>query len=366
MSAPRPWRLAALLAALLVALPAWAERSPAPAGRIAAVVDARHAGAAGARVGGVPTYRTIGEALAAAPPGGRYLVLVRAGRYREKLSVERPGVTLRGEGRDVTVLTFDAAADTPRPEGGTYGTRGSFTLRVAAPDFHAEALTIENAFDYPANAALPPDDARRYRNPQAVALLLDAGSDRAVFRDCRVSGHQDTLFADAGRAYFRGCQILGHVDFVFGAGRVLFEECDLVSLDRGRSPNGYVTAPSTPAGQRYGFVFLRSRLLKESPAMAAGSVLLGRPWHPGADPRAVGSAVFLDCWLDDHVAADGWAGMGSTTPAGERVWFRAEDARFREYGSRGPGALRSAARPRLTAREARAYRPRRVLAGWRP
>src|SRR5215212_9911043 len=98
-----------------------------------AVVDARYAGPDGGQVDGTPTYRTIGAALAAAPAEGgegraQYVVYVRNGRYREKLSVGRPNVTLRGESRDGTVLTYDAAADTPKPggAGGTLGTRGSY------------------------------------------------------------------------------------------------------------------------------------------------------------------------------------------------------------------------------------------------
>ena len=79
-------------------------------------------------------------------------------------------MTLLGESRDGAVLTFDAAADTPTPGGGTYGTRGSFTLRIVAPDFRAENMTIENAFDYPANAPKPDSDKTKFKNPQAVAL----------------------------------------------------------------------------------------------------------------------------------------------------------------------------------------------------
>ena len=126
---------------------------------------------------GVPTFRSIGAALTGMPANGgaRAVVFIRNGRYREKLTVDRPRVTLLGESHDGTVMTFDAAADTPTPTGGTYGTRGSFTLRVVAPDFRAENITIENAFDYPANAAKPDSSPTRFRNPQAVALTRRQG-----------------------------------------------------------------------------------------------------------------------------------------------------------------------------------------------
>src|SRR5205085_8536543 len=135
------------------------------------------------------------------------IVFVRNGRYREKLTIDRPRVTLRGETRDGAVLTFDAASDTPTPTGGSYGTRGSFTLRIVAPDFRAENMTIENAFDYPANAAKPDTDRTKVRDAQAVALMTDLGSDRAAFVNVRILGHQDTLFLNAGRQYFSRCEV---------------------------------------------------------------------------------------------------------------------------------------------------------------
>src|SRR5207248_756675 len=130
--------------------------------------------------------------------------------------------------------------------------------------------------------------------------------------------------------------------------------------------NGYVTAPSTDVDQRYGFVFLRSRLKKERPAMAAASVTLGRPWHPFANLRAAGSAVFIDCWMDDHIGAKGWDRMSSVDSTGTRIWYEPESARFFEYGTWGPGAVTSPSRGVLGPDEARRYAIETVLAGWKP
>ena len=252
------------------------------------------------------------------------------------------------------------------PGGWTYGTRGSWTLRVAAPGFRLERMTVENAFDYMGNQAKPEGDTSKVSGAQAVAVMLDEGSDRAAFRDCVIAGHQDTLFPNAGRSHFLRCAVLGSVDFIFGAGTALFEDSDIVSRDRGsRTNNGYVTAPSTPLSRPYGLVFLRSRLKKETPAVAPASVALGRPWHPSGNPAAVGSAVFIDTWMDDHVK--GWDSMNSTDAAGHRVTNRPEDARFFEFGSTGPGAMAGTARRRLSEAEARGtYAPARVLDGWTP
>lgn len=360
-------------AAVLARYDAWSRANaaplPAPVERAGVVVDGRHGGADGATVAGVPTYRTLGAALAAAPGDGTtpFVIHVRNGRYREKLSVTAPNVHLVGESRAGTVLTFDAAAGHRSPGGWTYGTRGSFTLRIAAPGFRMERMTVENAFDLPANAVKPDSDSTKITGTQGVALFLDEGSDQAVFRDCVISGHQDTLFPNAGRAYFNRCTVVGSVDFIFGWGRAVFDDCDIVSRDRGSATNnGYITAPSTHVSQTYGFVFVRSRLKKETPGMAPGSVTLGRPWHPSGNPDAIGSAVFIDTWMDDHVGATGWSPMNSTDAAGNRVENQPQDARFFEYGSTGPGAVARPSRRVLTAEQADAYEIVRVLDGWDP
>ena len=323
-----------------------------------------------AGVSGVAIYRTLGEALAALPPNGgpRATILIRKGRYHEKLTIDRPRVTLRGESADGTIITFDAAAETPAPGGSTYGTRGSYTLRVNAPDFRAESLTVENAWDYAGNAAKSNDDPTKFRTgTQGVALMLDLGSDRASFENVRVLGNQDTLFPNAGRSFFHHCTIAGNVDFIFGAGRAVFEDCDIISRDRGSATNnGYITAASTDSAHAFGFLFIRSRLKKEKPSMAAGSVALGRPWHPFADPKAVASVAFIDCWMDDHIGAKGWEHMSSIDSTGTRIWYEPEGARFFEYRSSGPGAVASPTRRTLTAAQAARYTIAEALGDWSP
>jgi pectinesterase len=367
-------RLHRLAAAPLLAGCAGAQPpAPAPAAPAvvptAAVVDARFTGRDGARVDGTPTYRTLAAALDAAPGANDrpWVIRLRAGRYREKVSIDKPHLWLVGAGRDSTVISWDDAAGTPRRGGGTLGTRDSWTLRIINADVHLRRLTVENAFDYPANAARPAGDPARLAGTQALAVSITERADRTVLDDVRLAGYQDTFFAQAGRTYVRRSEILGNVDFLFGAGRVVFDDCDIVSRDRGDPRNnGIIAAPSTDLGNAYGFLVVRSRLRKERPTMAAGSVMLGRPWHPSADPRAVGSAVFVDTWMDDHITAQGWDRMSSTHASGERLWFEPSAARFFEVGSTGPGAIASPTRRVLGAGDARTYTPALVLDGWTP
>lgn len=335
-----------------------------------AAVSAGYKGHPGDTVDGVPTFATITEALNIIPEfnASPFRIFIWKGRYFEKLSIDKTNVHFIGESRDQTIITFDACGDTPAPEGGSYGTWGSFTLRITAPGFHAENLTIENSFNYPANAMKSEDDPTRVQNPQAVALMTDGGSDCAVFRNCKIRGFQDTMFANAGRHYFHQCRILGHVDFIFGAGQAVFEDCEIVSRNReGKNPTGYITAPSTPVMYPYGFLFLDCRLIRESPQIPAGSVRLGRPWHPNADPHVSGSSVFIHCYMDDHIGATGYAPISGLDSTGQRIWFEVgPDSRFFEYQSYGPGAIDSHDRPGLDDAAAVWYGKTQVLNGWIP
>lgn len=318
------------------------------------------------RIGGeqrVRRFARLADALDAAPSGeAPYRIAIDAGTWREKITIERPNVHLVGAGRARSTLTFDAAAGDPGPDGEVWGTWGCASLRVRAPGFRARGLTIANGFDYLGHLRAPRLETIGANGAQAVALMLDAGSDDARIEDCDLVGHQDTLFADAGRSRFDACTISGSVDFIFGAGQALFSHCTLVSRHRpGKSRQGYVAAPSTSLAARSGLVFHRCRLIAEA-GVGIGTVALGRPWRPTrtfadgryGDPDAVGAAAFIACVLGAHIAPEGWEAMNTTARDGTRIALAPSAARFGEHANAGPGARLHAGRPQLSAQQARA------------
>ena len=113
-----------------------AQRAESPAN---AIVDVRYVGVDGARTAGLPTYRTLNAALRDAPGAAPspWTIRLRAGRYREKVSIDKPNIRLVGAHRDSTVITWADAAGFPDRGGGTLGTRGSWTVRATVADFHA-------------------------------------------------------------------------------------------------------------------------------------------------------------------------------------------------------------------------------------
>ena len=178
---------------------------------------------------------------------------------------------------------------------------------MQANDFTAENITFENT-------------TTREARVQALAMYVEA--DRAVFRNCRFLGWQDTLRADApkggtGRQYFRDCYIEGYVDFIYAAGTAVFDHCHIHA-----KADGYLTAASTPENHPFGYVFLDCKVTA-GPAVEQG-FYLGRPWRPFA------ATAFVRCELPEQVRPAGWDN-----------WGKAENettARYAEYQCTGPGA----------------------------
>ncbi len=349
-----------------------------------AVVDTRHEGAPGVKVNGLPHYRTLNSALDAAPSNGKtsHVIFIRNGRYHEKIVITKPNITLQGEQRDSTLLTFNDYSGIKNAQGSSIGTWQCATLIVRAADFKAENLTVENAFDYLANDAKDNTDPTRTNEPQAVALMTDRGADCTILHNVRLSGYQDTLFTFAGRTFIDKSIIAGNIDFIFGAGQTVITHSEIVTRPRGRDtqgePVGYITAPSTPLVEPHGLVIMNSRLIKESDRVPPRSCPLGRPWHPTTtfpdgrygDPNAVGAAVFIHCWMDDHITEAGWDKMhGTSRKTGEKDWFYPDNpnhARFAEYSNSGPGAQINPSRKQLNAEAAGNCTIEKILRGWNP
>jgi pectinesterase len=250
-------------------------------------------------------YKTVQEAVNAVPqttrPDNPAIILVKPGIYKELIYVqhEKRFVRLIGEDAEKTVLTFDLHANLIGKDGKPIGTFRTPSTVIDADDFTAENITFENS-----------------AGPVGQALAIRIDGDRAVFRNCRFLGWQDTILLNRGRQYFEGCYISGHVDFVFGGATAFFERCHLHCLK-----DGYITAASTPLEQPFGFVFSNCKITGESPAVRT---YLGRPWRPFA------SVIFLQTEMSEVVRPAGWNNWNSPE--------REKTVRYAEFDSTGPGA----------------------------
>ncbi|MDX3312584.1 pectinesterase family protein [Streptomyces sp. ME08-AFT2] len=297
-------------------------------------------------------YPTVQAAVDAVPDGNSVgvTVAVAPGTYREKVFIpaSKPNIALRGTGhrRSDTVIVYD----TPAEYGGS---TGSATVRIAANDVTARNLTFSNDFD---------EAAVELKGEQALAMKTTG--DRIVFENTAFLGNQDTLMTDSpklttpSRVYVRDSYIEGDVDFVYGRATTVIERSVIRLLSRGSATNnGYMTAASTWTGNPYGFLITRCEVVSDAPEQ---SFHLGRPWHPGGEPAAVGQVLIRDTALPAAVKSSPWTDMSG---------FSWRDARFAEYRNHGPGATVTADRPQLSDADAKAYTVTAYLEGadgWAP
>lgn len=327
-----------------------------------ACIDQRSGDDSGEPSNGLPCFTHISTAL----QRGYSNLLIRRGCYHEKILVDRDHVTFWGEGADTTIIVQGDAHQTLDNQDLPLGTGRSATVTISGYGFTAYGISFENCFDYPGERQRLSIEGVRQNGLQAVALRTTAGSDRALFDQCRFRGYQDTLFLDAGRHYLRKCTIEGTIDFIFGAGTAVFEHCHILSRDAGQtSGEGYITAPSTKSSVKDGFVFLHCTLDRESSSVADSSVFLGRPWHPGGDPLAWPAAVFSHCRMGAHIKPEGWTSMHSRTKEGIEDLWQPWQARFFEYDSSGPGQMTSSiSRVLLTPAQAATHTCDLALEPW--
>jgi polygalacturonase len=299
-------------------------------------------------------FYSVQRAIDAAPATGA-IISIAPGVYRERLVIDKRNIALVSPFPDAskTTIVFDKSAATA---GGTFN---SATVEVRGRDFRAENLTFFN--DY--NRAPP-------QQPDSQALALLVTGDRAVFRNVRFMGNQDTLYAGSSdctppgkaaafctpsRQYFERCFIEGTVDFIFGNALAVFDGCQIHSKPHGI---GYITAQGKQSEQEQSlFVFNRCKLTAD---LGVTHTWLGRPW------RSLASVLFLHTEMGPHIEPAGW-----------REWHPGETdylktVLYGEYDSTGPGAHpgeRDSHAVQLSAAEAAVYDARRVLAGkdnWNP
>lgn len=297
-------------------------------------------------------FTSVQEAVDQIPDDNkeRVIIYIKNGIYKEKLHINKPFVKLLGEDPEKTILTYDDAARKLLDNGEEMGTFRSYSTFIGGDDFIAENITFENSA------------GRGDLVGQALAIYVKG--DRAVFRNCRFLGHQDTLFTGplpgeaatvSSRQYYERCTIVGDVDFIFGSATAVFNQCEIISLDRNKDVNGYITAASTPADKEYGYVFLDCKLTSDA---APNTVYLGRPWRPYSN------VCFINCWMGEHIKAEGWHNWGKEE--------NEKTARYYEYNSSGPGGnmeQRVSWSKILTDEEAKKYTISQILSGddgWNP
>ena len=287
---------------------------------------------------GTGQFRTVGEAIEVCRAFMDYhkVIYVKNGTYKEKLILPSwlTNIEICGESPEKTIITYDDHANimedisplTTHLSPQKIGTFRTFTLKIEGSSITLKNITIEN------NSA---------RLGQAVALHTEG--DRITIVNCRLLGHQDTVYTGVAgtRLFFKDCYIEGTTDFIFGPSTAWFEGCTINSR-----ANSYITAASTPQNVPYGYVFNNCRLTADE---GIDKVYLGRPW------RDYGYTVFMNCELGRHIRPEGWHHWREEAK---------QTARYMEYNNHGEGANTSARvawSRQLTKKEASQITPAAVF-----
>lgn len=228
-------------------------------------------------------------------------VYLKSGVYRQKVWIRANDLTIIGEDRETTVISYDDYARKIHADGREYNTFRTYTVCITGERVKLERLTVENTNTDPQTAG------------QCVALSVNAKSFCA--ENVEIKSLQDSLFLSpfpddlvvryrgfipeeqlyldgSSFHHFKNCKIFGTVDFIFGCAEAYFEKCALISLHDLRG-YGFVTAPAHSLKQERGFVFHDCDFIAEG--APEGSVYLARPW------RDFGKCEFINCRLAKHV-----------------------------------------------------------------
>ena len=312
---------------------------------------------------GSGNFTKIQDAIDAVPSNSekRTVIFIKKGIYNtEKLVVpqDKKNITMIGESRDETMISYHIYDckegglnnKCPAEDAAKWSKlimQTSATIALLGDGFQAQNLTFSNT-------AGPVG--------QAPALVID--SDKNIFVNCSFKSYQDTIyFRKLGkRSYFANCLIEGRTDYIYGSGIVYFEACEIHSFG-----GGWITAPSTPLNQPYGFIFNKCRLTYASGSPRTGDdgnkIALGRPWH--FFPKV----AWIKCNMCKEIDPLGW-------PTTWRMDYAATsaDLHLYEYKNIGPGADMSNRAKwvgirALSDQEARDYTLEKVMAGndkWNP
>ena len=264
----------------------------------------------------------------------RTVITVRRGTYREivYIGLAKPFITLRGEDRTGTVITY--------ANNNNFNSGNNRTMVACdANDFVLETITLRNA------------------TPRggSQAEAIRGNGQRVVFDRVTLTSFQDTLLWN-GSLFVTDSLIEGDVDFMWGGGACFFRRCELRALNAGF----YAQVRNSQTGR--GNVYVDCRL---TAAAGVTNSFLAR-----IDPRAgvantwpYSQVVFLNCAMGPHITPQGWQLDNATAGPDLQFWeFQSTDL----TGAPLDVSRRHASSRQIEAALAAQYRDPQFVLGFTP
>ncbi|MDE7263528.1 MAG: hypothetical protein K2N64_02560 [Anaeroplasmataceae bacterium] len=263
--------------------------------------------------------QSITEAIKQLNP--KDVLVLNDGIYNEKVEIWNSNITIKAKNYLKAKIIHKDYYHKIMPDNNECNTFRTYTLYVGGDYVKLEGLDIQNE-------AVP-----SCIYGQAVALHVDGN--HFLCEQCRIASAQDSLFTGPmpsdlllryegfyppekrkgtpSKQIYRQCTIIGDVDFIFGCATAFFDQCKIISLDRGSTNPTYVCAPAHSKELSFGYLFYKCSFQGNEPAY------LARPW------RDYGCVAFIECKLDEHILPEGYNKWDNT--------HRDKTARFYEYST---------------------------------
>ena len=239
--------------------------------------------------------------------GERTTIWVEPGVYQEELTIDVPGLRLKGTSRKQPAKItwyyghgYQYKSMGKTNYGGSRSRRWNASVLVSAPDFYAENIIFENSFNLYISEKEAADSlfivpeytarempvrpkevgstvvaTKAYRE-RAAAISFTEGAKHAHLKNCQAIGKQDVLYGDQGASiYWEGGVLSGGVDFIFGAMTLCVDRATIIAnITEEKNDKCYISAGRSEEGSR-GMLFYKCHI--QSPV--AGQVWLARPWR---------------------------------------------------------------------------------------
>lgn len=249
------------------------------------------------------------SAINADRAANRSFIFIPDGTYDLKQTVltniSGHNISLIGQSMDKTIIVN-------APHHLNEGINTTATLMNTGDNIYMQDITLRNALDY--YGAL----GNKQVGGRAVAWW-DKGIG-TICKNVTLLSYQDTYYSNNlnGKYYWETSDIHGTVDFFCGEGTMYFNNSTITVEMRNANGKGEctLTAPSTAAGSRYGYVFNDCKLVNY-----AEKYNFGRAWSN--EPRC----AYINLTIDDKNALNSsrWTAAGMNVPAKEFVEYNTRD-----------------------------------------
>ncbi len=239
--------------------------------------------------------------------GERTTILIEPGTYREEITIDVPGLTMKNAARKPSIGLLNGGVDCDKNavritwyygHGYQYRSMGdkinyggsrmrlwNASVLVTAPDFTAENIIFENSFNLyvcdleaadslvdisqsdmpwtekerpkkvmpirPKDVGSTEVQKKAYRE-RAAAISFNEKATNAHLKNCRAVGRQDVLYGAQGASiYWEGGILQGGVDFIFGAMTMSVNKATIVANINGeKGDKCYISAGRSGSNEK--------------------------------------------------------------------------------------------------------------------